>query len=222
MFVNIISIRHGNGEKNIISTELSRESSAFTLGPDFVNLSEISNKFDMLVETLARVYEWKYLFLETGSTLNYIKHCERDSLRYVYVYVRSDFEDFDILEKYDFIITEKVIQGSSGKIVFDGETLLMGKYTVRFISKPMFNKFEIDLDGMINDIDFEVPYKYQTAEVISHRIRGNRKYNVYFRPSKIRHFLFLKLLSNISWLDGGAGDYIEEDILTRIYNEQNI
>jgi len=167
---------------------------------------------------MSKFFEWKHLFFEIDYTLNYIKYDERNFPKLVYIYVRSDFEDFDILEKYDFIISEKTSRRSNNKITFDGETLESDKYIIRFINKPRFNKFTVDLDVKINSISFEIPRSYHTSELISRYIPKSRKYNIQFRPANIEFFLYLKALNNVGWFDKGVNIYTETDLLTKMYN----
>ena len=217
-FIDVVEMKHCNNGEKLINLESGSVNSYFTLKPDFSNIFEISDKFNALVESLSKSFEWKQLYLETDCVLNYIKYYERDSSKFVGVYVNGNFKDFDDLEKYDFIVTEKINPSSSGKIMFDGEFLEMDNYIIKFIKKPTFDKFIVDLDNRINDIIFEIPYEHYILKLITHYMQKNCKYNIYFRPSKIEHFLYLKLLNDINWLGNRNDIYTEADILTKMYN----
>ena len=217
-FINVASMSHCNNNEKFIDIKCGNESPCFTLKQDFSNILEILNRFNVLVESLYKSFEWKYLQFEIDYRLNHIRCCEHDSSKYVYAYVRSDFVDFDILEKYDFIVIDKPNPSSNNKITFDGRTLEMDKYIIKFINKPGFDKFTINLDSKISNITFDVPYGYYMTEPISHQEPKNNKYDIYFTPNKIEHFSFLRLLNDVSWFKDGFNTYAENDILSRVYD----
>jgi len=216
-FINVVNIRHWSDNEKHIVLGLGDKNSYFALKQDFSNIVEISNKFDALVESLSKSFEWNQLFLDIGYILNHIKCYERDSSKCIYIYVRSDFRDFDVIEKYDFIVTEKTSPDSNGMVTFNGESLETDKYIVKFISKPKLAKFDVYLDNKIKNLIFKVPCDYYDPKLISYRIPKNKEYDIYFEPKKIEHFIYLKLLNNISWLSN-YNNYTEADLLARMYN----
>ena len=217
-FINIVGIEYRSNGKRLIKLECSNESTCFTLEQDLSNIVEIIGRFDKLAEVLFEIYKWEYLFLDTDCIFNLVKYYESNSERFVRLNIKSDFEDFNTLEKYDFIIEEKPDIALDGKITFDGETLLMGKYTVRFISKPTFGRFAIDLDDRINSISFEVPQGFYITEFMSYYKRENDKYDIYVRPTRVEQISYLRLLNNVGWFDNNVSNYTEQDVLTKVYN----
>jgi len=217
-FIYVDTMEHNNNEGKLIRIESGDRNSYFTLAPDFSNILEITGKFSTLIELMSRSFEWKHLILEPTCALNYIKCYERDLSKLVDVYVNKNFKDFDNLENYDFILTEKTNSDSSGQIIFDGEILETNNYIVKFIRRPTFDKFTVNLDSKINNVTFGVPYGYYyTPDIISRYILDNRKYDIHFKIIKMEHFLYLKLLNDVSWLDDCDEGYTENDILMKVY-----
>jgi len=216
-FIDIVGMRHQSDGVKFINIGCSDTSSCFTLKQDFSNILDILDRFNLLIKLLSESYRWKYLFLEVDSVLNYVKYCWSDSSEFIYIHTRKDFENFDNLQKYDFVITEKVAQNLSGKIKFDGELLETDRYNIRFMRRPAFDKFVINLDSRINSVLFEVPCVCHKSELISYFTHTDCRYDISFRPAKIEQFYYLKLLNNISWINKSINDYSESDILTKVY-----
>jgi len=216
-FIYVDTMKHNNNEGKSIKIRSGNRNSYFTLAPDFSNVLEIISKFSTLIELLSKSFEWKYLTLEPTCVLNYIKCYEYDSSKHVDVYVNKNFKDFDNLENYDFILTEKTNSDSSGQIIFDGEILETNNYIVKFIKRPTFDKFVVDVDNRVNDLRFMIPYGYYAPDIISRYILDNRKYDIRFKITKMAHFLYLKLLNDVSWLDDCDEGYTENDILMKMY-----
>jgi len=217
-FIGVASMKFWNNRKKIMNLKCSNKNSYFNLRSDFSNVLELLGKFSTLINSMSKSFEWKHLFFETNCVLNYVEYYKRSSPKFVYVYARDDFENFDVLEKYDFIIIEKTKPSSNNRITFDGELLETDEYIIKFISRPKFSKFDVNLDNKINNITFEVPYDFYTSKLISRYIHGNSKYDIYFKPTNIEFFLYLKALNDISWFDKGISSYTETDLLTKMYN----
>jgi len=217
-FINVTCMKHENIDGKFINLDLCVKNSYFTLRQDFSNIIEILSKFDKLLETMSKSFEWWCLSVEIGCKLNYIRFTEFNSEKFIYVHLRRDFEDFNVLEKYDFIVTEKTSQDSDNKITYNGELLETDKYIVEFVNRPIFNKFTINLDDRINNLIFSTPYDYYKSEFTSRYDTEKNKYNIHFRPSGIESFLYLKLLKNVNWVDEGFNNYSETDVLAKTYN----
>ena len=216
--LEVNGIKHESCGKKIIELHLSIKNSYFTLKEDFSNIIEISDKFNLLLEELSKSFEWQQLFFGINFKLNCIKLSEYKSQKIVTVYVKRFFEDFYNLEKYDLIVTEKTTKGSNNKIMFDGEILETDKHVIRFVNKPKFDKFTVNLDNRINELIFSIPSDQFMPEMMSHHVPENNKYNIYFDPSRVESFIYLNLLEDISWVDEGYNNYSETDILAKTYN----
>jgi len=216
--INVVGMKFWNINERIIDLECGNVNSYFSLKQDFSNIFEILDKFNTLIKLLPRSFEWSTLIFKVDRMLNYIEYCELNSVKYAYVHTRNDFKDFNTLEKYDFIIMKKATQGSSGKIVFDGESLETDSYIIEFIKEPTFDKFIINLDNKIDNVIFGISYDLYPIELISHYMPRSGKYIIYFGPSKVEHFSFLRLLSDASWLNIYDKNYTETELLIKMYN----
>ena len=216
-FIDIVSMSHHSNGVKFINIGCSDTSSCFTLRQDFSNILDILDRFNLLIKLLSKSFRWKHLFLEIDSVLNHVKYCRRDSLENIFLHIRRDFDDFNDLQKYDFVITEKVTQNLNGKIKFDGELLETDKYIIRFTCKPTFDKFVINLDSRISSVFFEVPGGYHEPELIQCFKCADYRYDISFKPIEIKQFYYLKLLNNVSWINSGVDKYTESDILTKVY-----
>jgi len=218
-FINVISMECKDHGKKFIHLKQSDKSSYYTMKSDFSNILEISDKFNVLVESLLKSFELQLLSVNIKEGLNYIIRSKDGSKNYISSYVDNNFKDFDVPEKYDLEVVSGTYPKFNNKIVFDGKFLKTRNYIVKFMKKPDIDKFEIEIDRKIDDVQLIYSYDMNGKIFMSNYKYQNGKYDIFFNPKKLDHFLYLKILNDSSWCKNGSNVYYSEDeVLSGLYN----
>ena len=219
-FISIYSFgNHNKKSKRVTTMELKccDTDSYFVLKPDFSNLPVLCHKFNELIDHLGKSNSWENLSIQIEYGFNYVKYYGTSNLNKIHIRFRSDFESFNDLQKYDFEMIKWNYPEYIGRLEFDGESLRAQKYIIKFIQKPDIGKFNIKLDDRIGEINITDAYEGNKIIITIYYNEETGKYDIYFKPSNIKQFSYLRILGDISWHTGRHKDYVESDILTKIY-----
>ena len=197
----------------------TKTSSYFTIEQDGSNIPVLADKFRKLNKLLRESYRFGKLYFENSSCLNYIEYSADNNSYNINVGTRSDFKDFDVLEKYDLQVFKKDYPRFKGKIICDGKFIKTENSILKFNKELPIDKFAIDLNKEINIFEFSFDdEQLEEAEFTINYLTRKGKYRVYFIPSKIEDFKYLKLVDKIELSDVDHCDYTVSDILSYIYN----
>jgi len=214
-FINIKYINYMKEYFTRVILTVSNKESHFTLKQDFSNLPDIIHKFKKLIKSIDNVPKWNNLSLWSTKRPNYISYSVGVP-RGFYMHVKDNFDNFYDYNSYDFEFIEGRFPKFAGKIIYDGKYLMSKKFVIKFLKLPKFNKFSFKLDKKIGTIDL---FGYNGPGIIKFRYNVQEgKYDVYLKPEKLEHLLYLKALSDISWVDKNKNEYCEIDILNKIYD----
>ena len=219
-FIKVDSIvcYSGDIKSTLIELRTSKTNSYFTLKQDFSNINEIINKFNSLVRTSYETYEWQKLSIYTNKLFNYVIYFNDGSAKSMRLFIRNDFENFNIIDEYDFIITEDKYPEFNNKIILSGGYLKTKSFIAKFNKKFPTNEFTVDIGDEINNIKLINPETFNNTILEICYLTDKQKYNINFRPKNINHFLYLKLLGNSNIFEKSYARYTENDIITKMYD----
>jgi|GEM_PF-4554793 len=218
-FINVVSMTYRGSSTKFMYLNNSDINSYFTLKSDFSNIFEFLDKFSTLAKSLSESHKLQQLNMHIKCGLNYIVRSKDWSKDFVYLYVDDNFKDFNDLERYDFEAIIDTYSEFGNKVIFDGEFLKTKNFVIKFMKKPDINKFEIEIDKKINDVQFMYSYNMIDKVLVTNYKSQNDKYNISINPKKLEHFSYLRILSDSSWCKNGYNvAYTENEILSRLYN----
>jgi len=199
--------------------DIDHENKGIVLLPDFSNIYYVYERIEMFLMNIFVTLKIRYGEFNPCSMFNYwsLSEANKYDSGGISVYVKSDFEDIENLDMYDFEY-KRNDQGDERRIIFDGDTFKSNNFLLRFIRKPKIKTFDIELDSRINYVLYEFYYS-SNSEIfffLKNEEKGN--YNLHFAPKTLEDFNFLRLLSNIDWKSDREICYKREDIIQLIYN----
>ena len=193
--------------------------SYFAIKSDFSNFANIVDKFHKFVNTNLGCFKFNYVNIETSSKINCIVWDLTTRSSTIDLHVRDDFEKFDNFYEYNYEIISGHFKEFSGKVIFDGESLKTQNFIVKFIKKPPFDKFEVNLDKRISGLGFDICHKEGEDYVISANYNVFHDfYGIRITLDNINNFLYFKLLNDISWITKEITYYRKSDVVSKMYD----
>ena len=210
------------GKNGVPSVKLGNDynnNSYFVIKPDFSNFNDIVNKFHKFINTDLNCFKFDYVNIRTHSAVNCIFWDLTVHSSTISLYVKEDFENFDNFHEYDYEFISWHFKEFSGKVIFDGESLNTPYFIVKFIKKPPFDKFEVNLDKRIRSLDFDIGHSEGEDYVISAFYNDfDDFYSIHITLDNINNFLYFKLLNDISWITKETLYYRKSDVASMLYD----
>ena len=201
-----------------IELRASKINSYFTLKEDFSNINEIINKFDSLIETSYKTHEWHSLSLYTNKLFNCIAYSDNGLTKNMWISIRNNFDNFNIIDEYDFIITEGEYPEFNNKIILSGGYLKTKSFIAKLNKKLSINELTVDIGDEINNIKLVDSEIFDDTILEVCYLVEKQKYNINFMPRNINQFSYLKLLNNNSIFKKSYARYTENDIIAKMYD----
>jgi len=220
-FINICSLRYFKNKTKSTEIDIVDRGfeTCFTLKPDFSNFLDIVNRFRKFIDTNFNHLKWYYTSIENEYKTNCIIRYLNEFSNKIDVCIRDDFEEFDNYGKYNYEIISGYFPEFNNKVIFDGKLLRTVNFIIKFIKKPPFDKFIVNLDKRIYKLGFITAHSNSEGCVLSSFYDKHKNfYSIYIALDKVENFLYFKILNNIDWLSKEITYYQENDILNKIYD----